>query len=145
MTPPPVSPGDLFAFYGLLKQGASGMPDHIDLEAAGAFEGSCRFRAAMYDLGGFPGVVAGNTLCHGVVWRVGDTSVIAALDEFEDVDPVNPAASLYVRARTPLLDDTGAPTGETAHLYWYNRPVTGYPEITDGNWPLERGRARKSG
>ena len=33
----PVSPGDLFVFYGLLKQGAAGMPAHIDLDAAGTF------------------------------------------------------------------------------------------------------------
>lgn len=140
---PPVSPGDLFAFYGLLKQGAAGMPAHIDLEATGRFEGPCRFRGAMYDLGGFPGLVEGETLCHGVIWRVEDTSVIPALDEFEDVMPENPTASLYIRGKTPLLDVNGAQTGREAHLYWYNRPVDGCPKITDGNWPLERGRTRK--
>lgn len=143
MNPPPVSPGDLFAFYGLLKQGAAGMPAHIDLEAAGAFEGPCRFRGAMYDLGGFPGVIDGETLCIGMLWRVSDVSVIPALDDFEDVVPGDPAASLYLRTKRPLLTEAGAPTGDEAHIYWYNRPVEGCPEITDGNWPLDRGRTRK--
>lgn len=143
MTLPPVSAGDAFAFYGLLKQGAAGMPAHIDLQAAGRFEGPCRFRGEMYDLGGFPGVVDGEGLCTGMLWRVSDISVVAALDEFEDVVPGAPAASLYLRVKRPLLSEAGTPIGEDAHIYWYNRPVGGCPKITDGNWPLDKGRIRK--
>ena len=55
-----VRPGDLFVFYGLLKQGAAGAPSDLPLAAAGTFGAPCRFRGAMYDLGGFPGVVAGS-------------------------------------------------------------------------------------
>ncbi|NBC20019.1 MAG: hypothetical protein GVY06_03060 [Alphaproteobacteria bacterium] len=137
--PPPVSPGDLFAFYGLLKKGAAGMPAHIDLEAAGRFEGPCRFRAAMHDLGGFPGIVEGETLCHAVRWRISDTAIVPALDAFEDVSD-DPSTSLYLRRRTELLDDLGRQTGEQAFVYWFNRPSGAYPFIADGNWPLEAGR-----
>ena len=143
MNLPPVSPGDAFAFYGLLKQGAAGMPAHIDLDATGTFEAPTRVRGTLHDLGGYPGLVPGDTLCHAVIWRIRDTSIAAALDEFEDVIPEDPARSLYRRERWPLLDASAAPTGETAHIYVYNQATDGYPTIADGNWPLDRGRTRK--
>ena len=37
MTPGKVAEGDLFVFYGLLKQGAVGAPSALDLAGAGAF------------------------------------------------------------------------------------------------------------
>ena len=137
-----IKSGDLFVFYGLLKQGASGMPAHIDLEAAGAFLGPCRFKGRMVDLGGFPGVVDGDALCHGVRYRLDDTDLVMALDDFEDVDPSDPEASLYRRERRPLLNDAAAATGETAWIYLYNQPLDGAPEILSGDWPLNAGRTR---
>lgn len=139
----PVSSGDLFVFYGLLKQGASGMPDTIDLETAGEFLGPCRFLGGMYDLGGFPGVVRGDTLCHGVRYRLDQASLAADLDAFEDVIPNDPTYSLYMRIKIPLLDDSGKLTGEKAWAYWYNQSVKTFPEVTDGNWPLDAGKTRK--
>ena len=141
----PVSSGDLFVFYGLLKQGAVGMPAHIDLDQAGAFLGPCRFRGALYDLGGFPGAVDGDGLCHGVQYRLDDATLIEPLDEFEDVLPDDPDASLYSRKPIELQDDKGAQTGETAWIYWYNQPVAAFPRLADDTWPLDRGRARKTG
>ena len=141
----PVYPSDLFVFYGLLKQGASGMPGHIDLDAAGQFLGPCRFRGALYDLGGFPGAVAGEGLCHGIRYRLDDTSVVPALDEFEDVLPDDPDASLYRRQKVALLDDAGKATGEQAWIYWYNQSIAAFTRLEDDNWPLQRGRARKTG
>lgn len=140
-----VSSGDLFVFYGLLKQGATGMPAHIDLERAGTFLGPCWFRGALYDLGGFPGVVDGDGLCHGVRYRLDDATLIGTLDEFEDVLPDDPVGSLYLRRKVPLLDASGAETGETAWIYWYNQSTARFPRMADDNWPLERGRARKTG
>ena len=139
----PVFSGDVFAFYGLLKQGASGMPKEIDLDAAGAFLGPCRFLGAMYDLGGFPGVVKGSTLCHGVRYRLDDASLASALDAFEDVMPNDPKYSLYMRLKIPLLDDSGQPMGEQAWIYWYNQPVKAFKQIEDGDWPLDAGKTRK--
>ena len=140
---PPVSSGDAFIFYGLLKQGANGMPDHIDLEATGTFEGPCRFRGEMYDLGGYPGVVAGETLCHGVIWRISDTSVLRAMDEFEDVAHGIPDDSLYWREKWPVLDGSGSETGELAQIYVYVAELDGYSKIEDGDWPLNAGQNRK--
>lgn len=141
----PVSSGDLFVFYGLLKQGAVGMPAHIDLDAAGKFLGPCRFKAALYDLGGFPGVVDGDTLCHGVRYQLRDATIADALDAFEDVIPDDPEKSLYQRVKVSLLDDQAKETGERAWIYWYNQPVDVFTKREDGNWPLHAGKMRKAG
>ncbi len=139
----PVAAGDLFVFYGLLKKGASGMPDHIDLEAAGEFLDPCRFRAALYDVGFFPGAVAGPDLCHGVRYRIADVGIVSALDEFEDVVPDDREGSMYLRRRIDVLNDAGQPSGERAWIYWYNQPVDGRPYVEGGDWPLSAGRPRR--
>lgn len=137
-----VRAGDIFIFCGLLKQGAEGAPGELGLDVAGAFLGPCLFRGQMFDLGGFPGVVAGETLCQGLRWRVKDAGVVPAMDAFEDVAD-DPATSLYLRAKVPVLDEAGAATGEEAWIYIYNQNTDGFPVIEDGNWPLDRGRNRK--
>ncbi len=142
MTLPAVEVGDLFVFYGLLKQGAAGQPADLPLATAGAFGAPCRFRGRMVDLGGFPGIVEGDDLCHGVRWQLADTGILPAMDAFEDVTD-DPSTSLYIRRQIPLLDDTGAETGEMAWIYWYNRPADAFAPVADGNWPLEAGKTRK--
>lgn len=142
MTKPPAAEGDLFVFYGLLKQGAAGQPADLPLAEAGTFGAPCRFRGRMVDLGGFPGVVAGDELCHGIRWRLGDAGIVPAVDEFEDVTD-DPATSLYLRVQVALCDDAGAETGETAWIYWYNQDVSACPAVPGGNWPLDAGRIRK--
>lgn len=138
----PAAGGDLFVFYGLLKLGAAGQPADLPLGTAGAFGAPCRFRGRMVDLGGFPGLVAGDELCHGVRWELKDTSIIGPMDEFEDVTD-DPATSLYIRTRIPLCDDSGNETGETAWVYLYNQSVDGFLPVADGNWPLDAGKTRK--
>ncbi|KCZ86263.1 hypothetical protein HAD_11270 [Hyphomonas adhaerens MHS-3] len=142
MTRPPVEAGDLFVFYGLLKVGAAGQPADLPLGTAGAFGAPCRFRGRMVDLGGFPGVVAGEELCHGIRWEMSDTSIIGPMDDFEDVTD-DLATSLYIRTRIPLCDDSGNETGETAWIYLYNKSVEAFPPVADGNWPLDAGKTRK--
>ena len=142
MTNPSVQAGDLFVFYGLLKLGAAGQPADLPLGSAGAFGAPCRFRGRMVDLGGFPGVVAGDELCHGIRWKLEDVSIIGPMDEFEDVTD-DPETSLYIRTRIPLCDDSGNETGETAWIYWYNQSVEDFPPVADGNWPLDAGKTRK--
>ncbi|TGY89911.1 gamma-glutamylcyclotransferase [Marinicauda algicola] len=133
----PVSKGDLFVFYGLLKKGAAGAPAHIDLEAAGRYLGPCRFRARLVDLGGYPGAVDGETLCTGELYVLEDVSVARELDAFEDVEAGDPADSLFQRRKIDVLDDEGRPTGQTAWIYWYAKPAAGAPEVANGDWPLE--------
>jgi len=131
--------GDLFAFYGLLKKGADGMPSHIELDAAGEFLTACRLIGHLYDIGGFPGLVRGDTLCHALLYRISDTRIVADLDAFEDVMPTQPSRSLYLRIKSAVFDETGKPTGDQAWIYWYNQSVAGKQLIEDGNWPLQGG------
>ena len=137
-----VKSGDLFVFYGLLKQGAAGAPAHIPLGTAGRYGDSCWFCGRMVDLGGYPGVVAGDGVCQGVRWRILDTGIVPAMDAFEDVTD-DAESSLYIRSRTHLLNRAHQPTGEQAWIYMYNQPVDSFREVVDGNWPLTAGKARK--
>lgn len=134
----PVSPGDLFFFYGLLKQGAAGMPSHIDLEAGGAFLRPARMRGDLYNLGGYPGLVDGEGLVKGLLYRLDDVALVPLLDEFEDVVPGADEASLYQRVRRAFLDSTGVASGEHAWVYWYNQPLGAARQILTGDWPLRR-------
>lgn len=143
MIAPPVSSGDLFIFYGLLKQGAAGAPAHLDFPRHGEFLGPCRFRGRMHDLGGYPGVVPGDGTCHGVLYRLDAARLARQMDEFEDIRPDDPKGSLYRREKTDILEESGQPAGTQAWVYIYNQKADGYPVLEDGNWPLEKGRPRK--
>ena len=139
MIAPPVSSGDPFIFYGLLKQGAAGAPAHLDFQRHGEFLGPCRFRGRMIDLGGFPGVVPGEDICHGVLYRLDAARLVRQMDDFEGIHAGDPTGSLYRREKTDIIDDTGRPYGK-AWIYTYNQKPDGYPVLEDGNWPLEKGR-----
>lgn len=141
MIAPPVSSGDHFIFYGLLKQGAAGAPAHLDFGRHGEFLGPCRFKGRMFDLGGFPGVVPGDGICHGMLYRLDTARLAGEMDAFEDIRADDPGRSLYRREKTDLIDTSGQPDGK-AWIYIYNQKTDGYPVLEDGNWPLEKGRAR---
>ena len=131
-----VSSGDLFFFYGLLKQGANGGPKHINLEAGGAFLGTAFVRGDLYDVGGYPGIVEGNSLVKGVLYRIHDLSLVPRLDEFEDVIEDDEAASLYLRKKRPVVTENAQTTSQTAWVYWFNQAVQEHRKISNGEWPL---------
>ncbi|MAI89176.1 gamma-glutamylcyclotransferase [Ponticaulis sp.] len=129
----------LFVFYGLLKRGAVGAPEHIDLEAGGEFLGPAFLRGDLFDVGGYPGIVEGEGLVTGVLYRLDDLALLTALDEFEDVVPDDPAGSLYRRILRDVLNEAGEPVGQRAWVYWFNQPVHSFPRLKTGNWPLGAG------
>ena len=135
----PVSSGDLFFFYGLLKQGAACMPEHIDLNAGGEFLSPASIRGDLYRVDYYPGVVEGQGCVQGLLYRLDDVALVPLLDDFEDVDHANPDNSLYHRLKRPVLDVSGMPIGQMAWVYWYVRSVKGCAYIPDGNWPLQGG------
>ncbi len=136
-----VYPGDLFVFYGLLKQGAAGAPSEIDLEKHGVFKGACALRGRMLDVGGYPGVVEGQNLVQGQRYQIDDVTIVPALDAFEGVTN-DRKTSLYLRKKVALFTSAGVETNRTAWVYWYNQADKGFPIIMDGDWPLDRGKAR---
>ncbi|MAP96173.1 MAG: hypothetical protein CMK07_14600 [Ponticaulis sp.] len=130
-----VQSGDLFFFYGLLKQGAAGSPDHIDLAGGGEFLGPASIRGVLYHLGDYPGVIEGEGVVQGMLYRLNDLNLMPLLDEFEDFDPDDAARSMYLRRCTPLLDRNCLSTNQQAWVYWYNFDIHDQQQIKSGNWP----------
>ncbi len=141
MIAPPVSAGDHFIFYGLLKQASVGMPQGLDLERHGEFLGPCRFRGRMFNLGEYPGVVRRGGISHGVLYRLDHPRIARKLDAFEDVRPSDPAGSLYRRERVSVMDDYDRGYLK-AWIYVYNQPVHGRPAVKSGSWPVRTASAR---
>ncbi|MFC4724061.1 gamma-glutamylcyclotransferase [Glycocaulis abyssi] len=123
-----VKAGDAFAVYGLLRKGASGFAE-FGLEAAFRPLGPCCIPGVIHDLGGYPGLVAGEGAVIGELFEVADPSVIPRLDAFEDYDPQAPDRSRYLRQRIRLL----SPDAD-AWVYVWNRPVTGFARVESGDW-----------
>ena len=116
------------ALYGSLMRGFDGRRA-LELDRRLRFEGPCRLRGALYDLGAYPGLVEGPGEVLGELYAVLDPGVFAALDEFEGFDPGDSAGSLYVRVETGLIEPAGR-----AWTYIYNRSVEGRPRIDSGSW-----------
>jgi len=136
----PVSQGDLFAFYGLLMQGAASDYPPLGLDDAGAFGAPCWLRATLLDMGNFPGLVPGNGLVRAKRYAIRDPSFVPELDAFEDLDPTAPDKALYHRRPTPLFAQDGAATGETAWVYWLNPALPAdFPIVASGIWPPKTG------
>ena len=129
-----IQTGDYFAFYGTLQSG-SFMASEIGLDHAGTFLGDCWFRGQLFDLGPYPGAIAGEGLVRAVRYQLNRPSLISALDAYEDVRP-DKAKSLFVRERVPLLSKSGDPTVLTAWVYFYNQSVAGRRRIESGVWSI---------
>jgi gamma-glutamylcyclotransferase (GGCT)/AIG2-like uncharacterized protein YtfP len=112
--------------YGTLLQGEG----NHDLLARAEFLGPARtpLRFALYDLGGFPGLVAGGEQAvEGEVYIVGPDT-LARLDQLEG------HPRFYRRAPIALED------GSTVETYLLPRDrVVGRPLITSGSWRARRG------
>ena len=136
-----VKTGDLFVFYGLLQPVSESFPHAIDLAGSGAFLGEARIRGDLYDVGGYPGMVAGDGLVCGTLYRIDDPVIVPEIDAFEDIIPGEEAESLYRREQHPVLNADGAPTGQTAWVYVFNKPLAEDPKIESGDW-LKEGEPR---
>lgn len=136
-----VKAGDRFVFYGLLQPVSESFPQVIDLAGSGAFLGEARIRGDLYDVGGFPGMVAGDGLVSGTLYRIDDPVIVPEIDAFEDIVPGDEAESLYRREQHPVLNADGAPTGQTAWVYIFNKPLAEDPKIESGDW-LKDGEPR---
>ncbi|KPP82626.1 MAG: hypothetical protein HLUCCA04_00790 [Oceanicaulis sp. HLUCCA04] len=129
-----VKAGEAFAVYGLLRRGASGFAQ-FGLETAFKPLGPCRIPGIIYDLGGYPGLVAGPGEVIGELFTVTDAAVIPRLDTFEEYYPDDLNASRYLRQRVHLL----SPDSD-AWVYVWNRTVAGCPCVESGDWLEWAGR-----
>jgi gamma-glutamylcyclotransferase (GGCT)/AIG2-like uncharacterized protein YtfP len=123
-----VGKGDAVAVYGLLRAGESGF-ERFGLAGAFAPLGPCVIPGLLYDLGTYPGLVAGQGRVIGELFEVRDPSVIPALDAFEDYWPDDPDRSRYDRVRVQLLE----PDRE-AWVYGWRLGLDTAVLIESGDW-----------
>jgi putative glutamine amidotransferase len=134
---------DLLFVYGTLRPGIA--PAAVaDLVAGLRVIGEARAHGRLYNLGPYPGVIldaAAPTRVHGVLLELPSPPPWPRLDAYEGYDPLNPAASLYIRRRCDVeLADRGR--GIEAWVYEYNRPVPDSCLIPSGRYDRAMPRQR---
>lgn len=103
----------------------------LGLETKLVAAGNARMRGALMSLGAYPALrPGGRGLVEGELYRVRDPRVMAALDAYEEFDPADPGASLFVRVRGPL-----AGRRQTAWVYVYNGAKRG-AAAPSGRWKI---------
>ena len=125
---PPIRSNDLLAVYGLLRPGGGGL-ERLGLTSDVVAVSPCRIPGALYDLGGYPGLVDGAGEVSGDLMRVMNDGAGSRLDAFEDFDPLRPNASLYVRRHVELIEPR-----RRAWVYVFNRGVQDRLRIERGDW-----------
>jgi len=115
-------------FYGTLMRPFATQA-RLGVEGWLQFVAPAQVRGALYDLGRYPGLVAGQRLVRGQLFRILDGRALAVLDRFEAYDPDDPAGSEYLRVLAALADRP-----QTAWVYRFNRGVAGLPLIQCDDW-----------
>jgi gamma-glutamylcyclotransferase (GGCT)/AIG2-like uncharacterized protein YtfP len=143
----------LFFFYGTLLDGSDNpvaRDVHRLLERVGNATAGGNLVAIPDAQGWFPGLIAGEGLVRGTLYRTrGDFTQadLARLDAYEDVIADDPARSLYRRVSLDVCLGDGSP--HIAQAYLFNQPIPpGSLPIPGGsfrNWLAERGETAFSG
>ncbi|MFM2273339.1 MAG: hypothetical protein RL702_2404 [Pseudomonadota bacterium] len=138
-----------FFFYGTLLDGSDNpvaRAIHALLEPLGAAEVRGALHAVPDTAGWFPALLAGDGPVHGRLYaaRAGfHPDDLARMDAYEDFDPAQPGASLYVRREVELT------AGGTAQAYLFNQPLpAGTRPIPHGDfrrWLAESGESQFTG
>ena len=124
---------NLLFVYGTLMKGYG---ENWQARAGARLVGRGRIIGKLYDLGEFPGAVAGSKFrshIHGEVYRLDNVErATALLDEYEEFQPSRPLRSLFVRRELPVTMEDG--TRRLAWVYVYNRPVRESALIPSGDY-----------
>lgn len=121
-------------FYGTLMA-AFNRPGRQQVESKLVFAGHGRIRAALFDLGIYPAAVPSEdeSTVAGEVYELQDAAaVLPTLDEIEGYRPAEPERSLYRRAITDVMLDSGEAT--QAWAYFYNAPLGRAERIPSGDY-----------
>ena len=98
--------------------------------------GPASVRGRLHNFGAYPGAVldaAADTLIHGELLELPDDEwTLAALDEYEEYDPMTPEKNLFVRKRTTITDVNGRSV--QGWIYVYNGNPGSAPVIQGGKW-----------
>lgn len=122
------------AVYGTLRRGGRNEP----LLAGSTFLGTGTVTGRIHEMVGagvrsypYPGLIRGGGRVMVEIVRLIDEDQLARLDTLEGYDPVDEAASEYLRRRVAVA---GAPVAEAwAYLYAGPRKAIG-PQIDSGDW-----------
>lgn len=121
--------------YGSLRR-VFGHPLHDWLKQHARWVSEGTFGGKLVSLGAYPGAVPSTRPADqvkGEVYEVLEAEpLFARLDEYEDVLPENPAASLYLRQIHEVELVSGGCV--QAWVYVFNRPVVGLPWVASGDW-----------
>lgn len=128
-----------FFFYGTLIAG-SGNATAASVHARLRDLGRATARGTLYAVGEregwYPVLLAGAGPVHGRLYEAAPgfgAADLAALDAWEEFDPANPAASVYVRATLVVAAEDGL--FHEAQAYSFNRPLPpGAQPIADGDF-----------
>ncbi len=121
--------GELIALYGTLMSGLERRPGAPDLAAHIEPLGECTLSGLLYDVGAYPGMVAGEGTVSGELWRTISPTALEILDEWEQYQPARERASVYVRRRVFVLEPE-----VQAWVYLWNKATTGLELIQSGDW-----------
>lgn len=116
------------AFYGSLLR-SFGQQSRLGVSERTRYRGEGLVAGRLYDLGRYPGLLAGGGTVRVEIYEPLDEHLLAYLDEFEGYDPSRPDSSQYLRVQTDLVE----PGGEV-WIYRYNRSVEGKPPVPSGCW-----------
>ena len=115
---------------GLQMRATPDMTDLLELV------GPCSISGALYDLGHFPGLVPGNGVVTGELYRLKyerpdsrATEAFTILDRYERYDADHVAESLYERRLVRLVEPD-----VDAWIYVFNRPTDNHDIVASGNW-----------
>jgi pyruvate carboxylase len=121
--------------YGTLRRGG-GSPFGKLLSEQAALVGLGVFQGTLYDLGQYPGVVPSSNPADAVIGEIyvlhNGSYVLVTLYKYEDYLPDQPEHSLYLRRLAPI--STRENKTLQAWIYLYNGPMTGYKQITTGDY-----------
>ena len=92
--------------------------------------GPCQIFGTLYDLGDYPGLIESTTdRVQAELYRIKNSEALSLLDAYEDYNPHNEVASLYlrrvVRLAEPDLD---------CWIYLYNGEVFDSQRMPHGSW-----------
>jgi gamma-glutamylcyclotransferase (GGCT)/AIG2-like uncharacterized protein YtfP len=142
-----------FFFYGTLMAGSDNQMArfvHARMRAIGPAETRGALHAVPDPDGWYPALLPGESVARGMLYEAGDrftAADLARLDAYEDYDPAQPEASLYIREPLRVIGPDGMTV--TAEAYRFARPLPeGSLPIPDGDfrvWLTEAGVAAFAG
>jgi gamma-glutamylcyclotransferase (GGCT)/AIG2-like uncharacterized protein YtfP len=126
---------DYIFVYGTLRRGADTVMSRL-LSQHANFVDTATYRAHLYKVNGYPGVVPSNDpndKVQGDVYQIHHADVILPLlDHYEEVGLGFPEPNEYTRRKQTVLLNNGCAI--EAWVYIYNHPTEGLELIRPGNF-----------